>query len=308
MLKIFVNLKRFDVPRAAGGVCDVTPADAWIEAVIAESVALGLGASPTAEVVFFVPEALVVPAIAALERAAPERRAGIAVGCQGVHRDDVRPGGNFGAFTTNRPAAAMVAAGCGWVLVGHSEARRDKLGIIETYAAAAGAAVDADAAAAAVDRLLNQELLAALGAGLDVLACVGETAAERGEGTPKEQAERVRAVLARQVARLLDGAAAFAGERQIALAYEPVWAIGPGKVPPGPDVIGFAATCVKEAAAAVLGAAPAVVYGGGLKEENAAAICAAPSVDGGLVALTRFTPPIGFSPAELARIVAAATA
>lgn len=302
MPSIFVNLKRFEVPRARGGVCDVAPAKAWIESVLADCVARRLGAGD-GDLVFFLPEALLLPAFDELARHDAGR---IAIGCQGVYRDDIRPGGNFGAFTGNRPATAMAAAGVNWVLVGHSETRRDKLGVIDAYAAAAGAPADPAAAAEAVGRLLNQELLSALAAGLDVLACVGETAAERGDGTAAEQERRVRAVLARQVELLLAGAAAHADKRRIVLAYEPIWAIGPGKVPPGPDAIAFAASCVAEAATATLGFAPPVVYGGGLKEENAAAICATPGIAGGLVALTRFTGAIGFDPADLQRIVAAA--
>ncbi len=247
-----------------------------------------------------------VPVRCTLSARAAARTAGLAFGCQGVFREDIRPGGNFGAVTANRPATAMVAAGCRWALIGHSEEREDKLGMMAAYARAAGIALDEAAAAASVGDLLNEETLRALEAGLDVLACVGETAAERGEGTPDEQRRRVATVLARQVERILDGTRAFAGSRRIVMAYEPVWAIGPGKVPPGPEYIGFAAGCVKDAAASMLGFEPPMVYGGGLKEENAAEICAVPAIDGGLVALTRFTGEIGFYPEDLERIIAAA--
>ena len=138
MPSIFVNLKRFEVPRALGGVCDVTPAKAWIESVLADCVARRLGAGD-GDLVFFLPEALLLPALDELARHDSGR---IAIGCQGVYRDDIRPGGNFGAFTGNRPATAMAAAGVSWVLVGHSETRKDKLGIIDAYAAARGEAAD----------------------------------------------------------------------------------------------------------------------------------------------------------------------
>lgn len=54
-------------------------------------------------------------------------------GCAGVFREDVEPGGNFGAFTTNKPAAALKAIGCSWVVVGHSEERKDKLSFLKMY-------------------------------------------------------------------------------------------------------------------------------------------------------------------------------
>ena len=50
----------------------------------------------------------------------------IKVGCQSVYRADTAVGGNFGAFTTNRPASAMVAAGCETTIIGHCEERNDK--------------------------------------------------------------------------------------------------------------------------------------------------------------------------------------
>jgi triosephosphate isomerase len=306
MLHIFVNLKRFEVPRRLGGVCAVEAPEQWIEGVVADCIARGLGEAKDTELVFLLPELLLLPAERSRRAAAAERTASLAIGCQGVFREDIRPGGNFGAFTTNRPAAAMAAAGCRWALIGHSEERKDKLGIMADYAAARGEATDEGAAAEAVGHLLNQEVRRALEGGLDVLACVGETAAERGNGTVAEQQQRVAEVLRRQVNRILQGTREFATSRRIVVAYEPVWAIGPGKVPPDGAAIGFAAACVKEAATAVLGFAPPVVYGGGLKEENAAEICAVPAIDGGLVALTRFTGEIGFYPEDLEKIMAAA--
>jgi triosephosphate isomerase len=307
MLQIFINLKRFEVSRRSGGVCDLDSPTQWIDATLRRVADLGLGAAADRDLVFLLPEALIAPAIATLAALPAATTRHLAIGCQSVHRDDIRPGGNFGAFTSGRPATAMTAIGCRWTMIGHSEERRDIAGVIDAFAAATGTgAATPEAIAATVGGLLNRAVLRALEAGLDVLVCVGETAAERGDGTPEEQRRRVEAVLSRQVGTILAGVAAARGERRVALAYEPVWAIGPGKVPPGPDYIAFAADIVKRAAGAVLGAAPTVVYGGGLKEENAAVICAVPAIDGGLVALTRFSGAIGFFPDDLDRIVAAA--
>ena len=94
-------------------------------------------------------------------------------GLRGVYRDDTALGGNFGAFTTNRPAAAAKALGCESVLIGHCEERADKLGIL------AEAGVTGAAAAQAVNRLLNQEMRAAIARGLSVLYCIGEKSEEQ---------------------------------------------------------------------------------------------------------------------------------
>nr|HML45187.1 triose-phosphate isomerase [Clostridia bacterium] len=81
-------------------------------------------------------------------------------------------------------------------------------------------------------------------------------------------------------------------------AYEPVWAIGPGKQPPDAATIAEAARFIKERA----GNCP-VVYGGGLKADNAAMLAAIPEIDGGLIALTRFSGKIGFYPEEFLEII-----
>jgi triosephosphate isomerase len=89
----------------------------------------------------------------------------------------------------------------------------------------------------------------------------------------------------------------------IVIGYEPIWAIGPGRVPPGPDYISFVSALIKQIVRENFDVEVAVVYGGGLKEENAATIAGIPTIDGGLVALTRFTGEIGFDVLELKIIV-----
>lgn len=71
------------------------------------------------------------------------------------------PGGNFGAFTTNRPASIMKAMGVSAVIIGHCEERADKAGIL----AEAGVTDSA-----AVNRLLNQEVRIAVENGMKVLS------------------------------------------------------------------------------------------------------------------------------------------
>jgi triosephosphate isomerase len=302
MRDIFVNLKRFDVPRRLGGVCPVDDPVQWIEHVIDECVRLGIGRLTEARVTLFIPEALLANAICQLRSYAPERTAALAIGCQGVFREDVTPGGNFGAFTANRPATAMKNLGCDWAMIGHSEERRDKLGMIAKYdPAVLSGETQRIRAQQAVDSMLNAEVHCALKAGLRVLLCVGETAAERGDGDFDAQKPRIEAVLRRQLKHGLKGIAALDG--RVAIGYEPIWAIGPGKVPPGAEYINFVAGCIKKATLELYGFEPQVVYGGGLKAENAGMIGSIATIDGGLVALTRFSGEIGFYPEELRTII-----
>ena len=114
MKHIFLNLKRFDVPVELGGVNRLAPVAEWGRAIVAGTQQGLTGYDPAeAEFVDFFPEAHLIPAAAA--RTADSR---VELGCQGVFRADTAVGGNFGAFTTNRPAHAAAALGCGWVLIG----------------------------------------------------------------------------------------------------------------------------------------------------------------------------------------------
>jgi triosephosphate isomerase len=304
MSRIFVNLKRFDVPRAAGGICPLKDPAGWIRGVIEETASQGLGRLEGAELVYLLPEALIIPAREELESHPPGDTRGIALGCQGVFRENITAGGNFGAFTTNLPAAAAVNLGASWTIIGHSEERRDKLGILSAYDPEIDRSVDGlEKALETVNRLINQEVLRALEAGLDVLLCLGETAEQRGEGGFEQQKPRIQDALRSQVEIGLSGVASHLGRRKLVIGYEPVWAIGPGKTPPGAEYIGFVAGYIKESSRAIHGFLPPVVYGGGLKEANAEEIGGVAAVDGGLVALTRFTAPIGFDPQDLRIIV-----
>ncbi len=303
---IFVNLKRFDVPRKLGGLCPGDDPVAWIEDVIARTADLGLGRLPGTALIYMLPEGLLAAAGRALDRTPEDRRRDLAIGCQGVHWDDVSPGGNFGAFTAGRPATAVRNLGATWALVGHSEERK---ALQQTMAAfEPGAESDemlSQRAARATDRLINREALAALRAGLSVLVCVGETADERGQGPLAEVATRVERVLSAQVRTGLAGVADVRDDCRVVIGYEPVWAIGPGKTPPGSDYIAYVAGLIGQVARNECGLSVPVVYGGGLKEENASTIAAIPQIGGGLVGLTQFTGQIGFDVAGLARIVAA---
>lgn len=272
MKHIYLNLKRFDIPPALGGVNRLAPAGEWGAHIVRETQG-GLSGYGRAEVEFadFFPEAHILGAAGALCAGSP-----VQIGCQGVFREDTAVGGNFGAFTTNRPAHAAAVLGCGYTLIGHCEERGDKAGIL-----AEAGVVDA----AAVNRILNREVKAAQAAGLKVLYCIGEKS---------EEQERWQEVLGAQLDTGLEGV----DRSGVVVAYEPVWSIGPGKTPAGKEYIQKIARFVKERTGGL-----DVVYGGGLKADNAAMLASIPEVDGGLIALTRFAGEIGFYPEEYLEII-----
>lgn len=275
MKHIFLNLKRFDVPVEMGGVNRLAPVADWGKAIV-EGTQDGLAAYDKNEVEFaaYLPEAHLLSAAAA-------RKPGCALqlGCQGVFRADTAVGGNFGAFTTNRPASAAVALGCKSVLIGHCEERNDKMGIL------AEAGVTGLEASRAVNRLLNQEIRCAVARGMTVLYCIGEKS---------EEQDNWEQVLGEQLSIGLEGV----DKSKVVIAYEPVWSIGPGKTPADKPYITKIARFVKEQTGGM-----DVVYGGGLKSDNAAMLASIPEIDGGLIALTRFAGEIGFYPEEYLEII-----
>lgn len=273
MKHIYLNLKRFDVPAASGGVNRLAPIEQWGSYIVAETQrTLAQYDVADVEFVHYFPEAHLISAFEA--RSA---QSALQIGCQGVYRANTAVGGNFGAFTTNRPASSMRALGCRHTIIGHCEERNDKRGIL-----AEANTVDADA----INRLLNQEICQAVSEGMDVLYCIGETAEEQ----PQWQE-----VLRKQLEIGLEGI----DKRRIVVGYEPVWSIGPGKTPADKAYITKVARFIKELTGGI-----DVVYGGGLKEDNAQMLAGIPEIDGGLIALTRFQGDIGFYPEEYARITA----
>ncbi len=265
---IFLNLKRFDIPTACGGVNSIAPASEWAEHII-RSVEDELDAlAEQTEFAIFFPEAHIIPA-------AKVKGSAWKLGCQGVYRDDVSKGGNFGAFTTGRTAKSMSSLGCEYTIIGHCEERRDISGII--------AAGNGDCPGA-VNDILNKEVLQAQNAGLKVLFCVGETAEEVGQR---------REVISSQ----LIGGLKDVDLSRVVIGYEPLWAIGPDRpVPTAEDIRDVTLLCKSIVDCPV-------VYGGGLKEDNAEMLASIGEMDGGLIALTRFKDDIGFYPEEYLNII-----
>ena len=272
MKHIFLNLKRFDVPVCYGGVNRIAPMGEW-GGYIVKNTQESLKTYDPAEVEFvqYLPEAHLLSAVAARGEDSP-----VQVGCQSVYRMNTATGGNFGAFTTNRPVSAMLAMGVKATIIGHCEERNDKMGIL-----AEAGVVDTKA----VNRLLNQEIKLAVENGMTVLYCIGEKDTEL---------DRWDQVLREQLEIGLEGV----DKTKVVIGYEPIWSIGPGKTPAGRDYIQKIARFVKE----VTGGCD-VVYGGGLKVDNAEMLASIPEIDGGLIALTRFQGEIGFYPEEYLEII-----
>jgi triosephosphate isomerase len=198
-------------------------------------------------------EIAVFPPFTALERSVRlVAGSDIAVGAQNVHPEPQ------GAFTGEISCSMLAAAGCRYVLIGHSE-RRHIFGESETF--------------------LREKLAAVLDhVGLDPVLCVGETLEERrGEAAQ----ERVLA----QLETALAGRQADAIGAMI-VAYEPVWAIGTGETATPEDaqeacswIRGFLA----ERFGADVASSTRILYGGSVKPANAEALLSQPDIDGALV-------------------------
>jgi triosephosphate isomerase len=187
------------------------------------------------------------PATLLTEIAAVLAGSPIALGGQDCHA------AGKGAFTGDVSAAMLKDAGCAYVILGHSERR---------------------AAHHETDAQVRAKALAALAAGLIPIVCVGETAEQR------DRSETL-SIVGGQVAGSLPD---IAGPQEIAIAYEPIWAIGTGRTPQ-PDEIEEVHAFIRLALTKRVANPDTVriLYGGSLNAKNAAAILPIPNVVGGLV-------------------------
>jgi triosephosphate isomerase (TIM) len=162
-----------------------------------------------------------------------------------------------GAFTGEVSADMLADAGCRYVIIGHSE-RRQYFG--ET------------------DSGVAQKSKAAVDAGLIPIVCVGEQLADREDG-------HTEAVLSQQ---FIGGPGALTPDEfsRILLAYEPVWAIGTGRVAT-PEIAAaahrFLRQCVADQFSAEHASAVRILYGGSVKPENIQGLIAQQELDGALV-------------------------
>lgn len=162
-----------------------------------------------------------------------------------------------GAFTGEISSSMLVDLGVKYVILGHSE-RRNLMG--ET------------------DAQVNAKTHAALAAGLIPIVCVGELLEER-------EAGRTGEVIASQFAGSLAGLSADEVTRLV-LAYEPVWAIGTGKVASpeqAEQVHADLRTLLTERYNSEIAGKVRILYGGSVKPENAGQLLGQPNVDGALV-------------------------
>jgi len=202
------------------------------------------------------PPFVTIPAVAAV--LAGTR---IELGAQNMHDQD------SGAFTGEVSGHMLLTVGCKWVILGHSE-RRQWFG-------------ESDVG-------VNKKLVKALALGLRPIVCVGETLDERETG-------QTIAIIQRQ---LLNGLANIARQEieKVTIAYEPVWAIGTGKVATlaqAADVHSFIRSWVgktydrQPARHTTMAGGAAehirILYGGSVKPENAREMLSNPELDGALV-------------------------
>ena len=197
-------------------------------------------------------EVLVAPPFTALETVASVLRGGgVLLAGQNLHWEPK------GAFTGEVSAPMLRAAGCTHVIIGHSE-RRQYFG--ET------------------DETVAKKVAAAQGHGLVPIVCIGETLEER-------EAGRTLAVVERQLRRGLLGQQA-AAIRALVIAYEPVWAIGTGKVATpeqAQEVHAFIRRMLVEVAGQEAAAGCRILYGGSVKPDNIDILMGQPDIDGALV-------------------------
>ena len=175
----------------------------------------------------------------------------IAIGAQNCHFEE------NGAYTGEISCKMLAEAGVKYVIIGHSERRRDNN---ET------------------DTTVNKQVLAALQAGLRPIICVGETLEMRDNDVTLD-------VVRMQVKTALRGVM-HDQIRRVTIAYEPIWAIGTGYTATSEqagEVCEAIRDVVRQLYGARLARAVSVLYGGSMNTANAAELLAQPDVDGGLI-------------------------
>jgi triosephosphate isomerase len=175
----------------------------------------------------------------------------IQIGGQNMHKADA------GAFTGEVSAEMLLTSGCAYVILGHSERR---------------------ALFSETDSLVNAKAKKALEAGLIPIVCVGETLKQRENGIMEK-------VIEEQISGSLDSLSKSDAKKTV-IAYEPVWAIGTGKVAT-PEQAEDVHRFIRKLLAGIYGDATAdmvtILYGGSVKASNAAGLFEKENIDGALI-------------------------
>jgi triosephosphate isomerase len=207
--------------------------------------------------------------LAAVATAVAEDDPDVAVGAQNVHHE------LQGAYT-GEVSAPMLVGLASWVIIGHSERRRD---------------------AGETDALIARKLSRAVEAGLRPILCVGEQLPEREAGEAETVVQRqLHGALGELEPAVLEAAG-------LVVAYEPVWAIGTGRTASGRDAAAMAAAIratLAELGFAAAGERTPVLYGGSVTTASIDEFMAEPAIDGALVGGA------SLKPDEMAGIVARA--
>ncbi len=177
------------------------------------------------------------------------RGAKVALGAQDAHFAEK------GAHTGDISPLMLKDLGCSYVILGHSERRADH---------------------GESNELVNKKAVACHAAGLKTVICIGETLEQREAGKAVEVCRD----------QILGSVPDDSSAADTVIAYEPVWAIGTGKVPTAADVEEVHAAC-RKVLAKKLGKANAnkmrILYGGSVKPGNAKELLSLPDVDGALI-------------------------
>lgn len=188
--------------------------------------------------------------LAAVAQTLAELKSTVEVSGQNLYPKD------SGAFTGEVSGPMLSAAGARWVILGHSE-RRQIFGETDTF--------------------IREKVQAAVASGLRPIACIGETLDEREAGKTMD-------VIFTQLDAFSDLLAASPGH--IVVAYEPVWAIGTGKVASpeqAQEVHAAIRGRLKEKVSAPVAEATRILYGGSVKGDNAKELLGCADIDGALV-------------------------
>ena len=184
----------------------------------------------------------------------------IKIGAQNVHWEE------SGAYTGEISAKMLKSIGVEYVIIGHSERRKN---FLET------------------DEIANKKIKSALANGLKPIACVGETLEQREAGVTKK-------VVTEQVKNVLNGLTSEQVENVI-IAYEPIWAIGTGKTATSEDANNIIKE-IRDEICKIYGQNTSkrviIQYGGSVKPENCKEYFDASDIDGALVGASSLNPEI----------------